>query len=114
MTTDTQTLPDGRNAYQTLCSSLNELLKLDLFFVFLSTNSTLREFSPTLRTFWSKRGRNSKQAYPQPPYTELPFDIWKKEQLVTEGKHTVDFACSVKCMVRFGRPLCVHLIWNSS
>jgi len=111
MTTDTQTLPgDGRNAYQTLCSSLNALLKLDLFFVFLSTNSNLQEYSPSYRTFWSKRGRNSTLAYVQTPYTELPFDIWKKNQLVTEGRHTVNDVCSVKFMVRFGRPLCVHLI----
>jgi hypothetical protein len=114
MTTDTQTLPDdGRNAYQTLCSSLNALLKLDLFFVFLSTNSNLQEYSPSYRTFWSKRGRNSTLAYVQTPYTELPFDVWKKDQLVNEGRHTVSDVCSVKFMVRFGRPLCVHLIWKS-
>ena len=107
MTTDTQTFPDndGRNVYQTLCSSLNELLKLDLFFVFLSTNSNLQEYSPSLHTFWSLRGRNLKQAYRQTPYTELPFDILKEEQLVTEGQHTVDVVCSVEFMVRFGRPL---------
>ena len=103
MTTDTQTLPDdGRNAYQTLCSSLNALLKLDLFFVFLSTNSNIQEYSPSYRTFWSKRGRNSTLAYVQTPYTELPFDIWKKDQLVTKGRHTVNDVCSVKFMVRFG------------
>jgi hypothetical protein len=114
MTTDKQTLPDdGRNAYQILCSSLNELLKLDLFCVFLSTNSSLQEYSPSPRIFWSKRGRNSTLAYVQTPYTELPFDIWKREQLVTEGVHTLDDVCAVEFMVRFGRPLCVHLIWNS-
>jgi hypothetical protein len=113
MTTDKQTLrDDGRNAYQTLCSSLNELLKLDLFFVFLSTNSNLQEYSPSPRIFWSKRGRNSTLAYVQTPYTELPFDIWARQQLVAEGRHTVDVVCEVKFMVRFGRPLCVHLIWN--
>jgi hypothetical protein len=114
MTTDKQTLrDDGRNAYQMLCSSLNELLKLDLFFVFLSTNSNLQEYSPSPRIFWSKRGRNSTLAYVQTPYTELPFDIWIREQLVTEGRYTVDVVCAVEFMVRFGRPLCVHLIWNS-
>ena len=113
MTTDKQTLrDDGRNAYQMLCSSLNELLKLDLFFVFLSTNSNLQEYSPSPRIFWSKRGRNSTLAYIQTPYTELPFDIWTREQLVTEGQCTVDVVCAVGFMVRFGRPLCVHLIWN--
>ena len=57
MTTDKHTLQDdGRNAYQILCSSLNELLKLDLFFMFLSTNSNLQEFSPSPRIFWSKQG----------------------------------------------------------
>ena len=113
MTTDKQTLrDDGRNAYQMLCSSLNELLKLDLFFVFLSTNSNLQGYSPSPRIFWSKRGRNSTLAYVQTPYTELPFDIWTREPLVTEGQCTVDVVCAVEFMVRFGRPLCVHLIWH--
>ena len=36
MTMARQMLPnDGRNAYQTLCSSLNELLELDLLCVFI-------------------------------------------------------------------------------
>ncbi|KIM71731.1 hypothetical protein PILCRDRAFT_93735 [Piloderma croceum F 1598] len=47
---------DGRNTYQTMCSSLNELFKLDLFFVFLSTYSNLQEYSLSLHTFWSKHG----------------------------------------------------------
>jgi hypothetical protein len=112
MTTHEQMLKDdGRNAYQTLCSSLNELLKLDLFFVFLSTNSNIREYAPPGRTFWSKRGQNITLLYIQTPYTELPFDVWKEPHLVTEGAHTLDDVCSVEFMVRFGRPLFVSLNW---
>ena len=78
MTTEEETFQnDGRNAYQTLCSSLNELLGLDIFVVFLSTNSSLQEYSPSRRIFWSSRGRDATLSYAQTPYTELPFDIWK-------------------------------------
>ena len=106
MTMKAQTIKgDGRSAYQVLCSSLNELLKLDLFFVFLSTNSMLSDYSPASRVFWSGRVQNSDVAYIQTPYTELPFDIWKEPHLVSEGGHTIDNVCSVEFMVRFGRPL---------
>jgi hypothetical protein len=106
MTAAGQTIKeDGRNVYQALCSSLNELLNLDLFFVFLSTNSMLSDYSPSGRVFWSKRGQNSTIAYIQTPYTELPFDVWKESHLITEGKHTMDDVCSVEFIVRFGRPL---------
>ncbi|KAM6494977.1 hypothetical protein JOM56_009600 [Amanita muscaria] len=96
---------DGRNAYQVLCSSLNELLKLDLFFVFLSTNSMLSDYSPSSRIFWSQRVQNSSVEQIQTPYTELPFDVWKESHLISEGGHTMDQVCSVEFMVRFGRPL---------
>ena len=102
MTTDEQMLPDdGCNAYQMLCSSLNELLKLDVFFMFSSTNSILQEYTPS-HIFWSKRGRNLTLPYVQMLYMELPFDVWKRQQLVTEGKHTLDDVCTVKFMVQFG------------
>ena len=106
MTTKAQTIKgDGRNVYQVLCSSLNELLKLDLFFVFLSTNSMLSDYSPASRVFWSGRVQKANVAYIQTPYTELPFDVWKEPHLVSEGRHTMDNVCSVEFMVRFGRPL---------
>lgn len=114
MTTDEQTLPgDGCNAYQILCSSLNELLKLDIFFVFLSTNPNLPCYSPSQCTYRLQRVRNSTLAYVQTPYTGLPFDVWKNPQLVTEGRHKIDDVCEVECMVRFGRPLYVHVLWNA-
>ena len=111
MAADAQTIKgDGRNAYQVLCLSLNELLKLDLFFVFLSTNSTLSDYSPSRRVFWSKRGQDLSMAYIQTPYTELPFDVWKRTHLVSEGAYKMDQVCAVEFMVRFGRPLCVPSI----
>ena len=102
MTTNKETLQnDGRNAYQILCSSLNELLELDIFVVFLSTNSNLQEYSPSRRIFGSSQGRNSILSYVQTPYTELPIDIWNSDHLVTEGQHSVDVVCAVEFMVRF-------------
>ena len=113
MTTEKETLQgDGRNAYQILCSALNELLVLDLFVVFLSTNFSLQEYSPSSRVYWSGRVRNTILAYVQTPYTELPFDVWKSDHLVAEGQHSVDVVCQVEFMVRFGRPLCVHIVLN--
>ncbi|KAM6494880.1 hypothetical protein JOM56_009503 [Amanita muscaria] len=106
MTTNKQTFKsDGRNAYQALCSSLNQLLRLDVFFVFLSTSSTLSDYSPSTRVFWSQRGQNLNITHVQTPYTELPFDVWKEPHLVSEGQHMMDDVCSVGFMVRFGRPL---------
>jgi hypothetical protein len=96
---------DGRNVYQALCSSLNELLKLDLFFILLLTNSMLSDYSPSGHVFWSKRCQNSTIAYIQTPYTELPFDVWQESHLVSEGEHTMDHVCSVEFIVRFGQPL---------
>jgi hypothetical protein len=105
MTTSAQTLDKDRNAYQILCSSLNVLKNLDLFFVFLSTNSKLSDYSPSNRVFWSSRGRNAALTHVQTPYTELPFDVWKEPHIVSEGAHTMDEICSVEFIVRFGRPL---------
>ena len=76
MTTSGQMIKgDGRNIYQVLCSSLNELRKLDLFFVFLSTNFMLSDSSPSSRIFWSARGQDSGITHVQTSYTELPFDV---------------------------------------
>jgi hypothetical protein len=108
MTTSAQTIKgDNRNVYQPLSSSINELLELDIFFVFLSTNSNLKlsDYSPSSRVSWSARGQNSTVAHVQTPYTELPFDVWKESHIVTEGVHTMDDVCSPKFIVRFGRPL---------
>ena len=103
MTTNKEMLQnDCRNAYQILCSSLNELLKLDTFVIFLSTNSNLQEYSPSLHIFGSSQGQNSILSYVQTPYTELPINIWKSDHLVTEGQHSVDVVCAVEFMVWFG------------
>ena len=70
---------DIRNVYQALCSSLNQIRKLDLFFVFLSTNYKLSDCSPSSRhsVSWSARIENSGVIHHvQTPYTELPFDVW--------------------------------------
>jgi hypothetical protein len=91
--------------YQVLCSSLNQLLDLDLFFVFLSTNSKLSDYSPSSRVFWSARVQKSGVAHVQTPYTELPFDVWREPHIVSDGIHTMDEVCSVEFIARFGRPL---------
>ena len=106
MTTAAQTLTNQLyNAYQILCTSLNELVHLDLFFVFISTKFKLSDYSPSSHVSWASRGINKTYNHVQTPYTELPFDVWKESHIVSEGVHTMDDVCSVEFIVRFGRPL---------
>ena len=106
MTTSAQTIKhDGRTVYEVLCSSLNQLLDLNLFFVFISTNYKLSDYSPPSRVHWSTRVQKSVVADLQTPYTELPFDIWKEPHSVSEDAYKMNDVCSFEFIVRFGRPL---------
>ena len=106
MMTSAQTIEGDRcNVYQVLCSSLNQLVNLDLFFVFISNSLKLSDYSYSSGVFWSARAQKSDIAYVQTPYTELPFDVWEGSHLVSEGAYTMDDVCSLEFIVRFGRPL---------
>jgi hypothetical protein len=96
-----------RNAYQALCSTLNVLWKVDLFAIFLSTNSSLAHFASAQKYFWSARYRQARIDTVQAPFVETPFDTWHHEHLLREGAHLLAEVGEPKFMVRFGRPLCV-------
>ncbi|KAG6886188.1 hypothetical protein C0993_000706, partial [Termitomyces sp. T159_Od127] len=107
-TTVTIGLPQ-RTAYQCLCKAFTYMTKTPVFALFLSTNSRLSEFTPSVRDFWSARPVSSElnegDDNMNAPFVELPFDAWKQPSLVTEGTHSPEEICSLKFMARFGRPL---------
>ncbi|KAB5587758.1 hypothetical protein CTheo_8800 [Ceratobasidium theobromae] len=76
---------------------INSFQTLDLFVLFLSTNSKITSYSPS-HVFWSlKEG--------QTPFNELPFDQWKEPHLLKANAHTLKEVCAPGFMVRFGQPL---------
>ncbi|KAB5587652.1 hypothetical protein CTheo_8909 [Ceratobasidium theobromae] len=95
----------GLTCYQILCSVIDGFVPLDLFTIFLSTNSKLSSFSPPRGQWWSARGQSEETEGVQAPFNELPFDQWEQEYLLEENKHTLKDVCSPDFMVRFGRPL---------
>jgi hypothetical protein len=99
---------DGVHAstpYQVLCKALNAVRNLDIFAVFLSTNSNLAKYSPSQRYWWSGRITKDAENHVQVPFVELPFDTWNQEFLIKESDHFLEDVCEVSFMVRFGRPL---------
>ncbi|KAG9089296.1 hypothetical protein FS749_001444 [Ceratobasidium sp. UAMH 11750] len=108
LTSDTTVPEDGqiRTSYQVLCSVINRFRTLDLFVVFLSTNSRISVYSPPQSLFWSNRVINQKTSGVQAPFCELVFDQWGQNQhLLFENVHTLQEVCKPRFMVRFGRPL---------
>lgn len=95
---------DGRSQYHTFCASLNSLVSLNIFTIFLSTNSNLSRYAPSARIHPSLRVREETFDGIQAPYTELPFDLYKGPIVVEEGS-TLAEVCTPEFMARFGRPL---------
>src|SRR6202021_2380468 len=62
---------DGVHAstpYQVLCKALNAVRNLDIFAVFLSTNSNLAKYSPSQRYWWSARITQDAENHAQVPF----------------------------------------------
>ncbi|KAF7776473.1 hypothetical protein Agabi119p4_4866 [Agaricus bisporus var. burnettii] len=95
--------------YQCLCKALTYMLGVPVFTLFLSSDFRLSEYSTSARNFWSSRllSSSSKSCNENlnPPFVELPFDVWKTSSIVTEGSHSADEICSPAFMARFGRPM---------
>lgn len=97
--------PEERSALEAVRSSIQELHSLDIFALFLSTNSNLSVFKPKHKL---PSSRAQSDAPLQPPFVELPFDLQiGGEPLAIEGKHTLEEVCKPEFYVRFGRPLWV-------
>jgi hypothetical protein len=99
----------GRSPYFALMSVLNKLVDIPIFFIFLSTNSSLNAFAPRDAYYPSLRVRLSGQKL-IPPFFELPFDAFCGNSTpdAKKGKLTLNGVCGVKQMVKFGRPMCVY------
>ncbi|KAF8667200.1 hypothetical protein RHS04_09343 [Rhizoctonia solani] len=96
-----------RSPYHNLGTVLSRLVKLPIFFVFLSTNSHLQKFAPSARDHPPLRA--SQGEYLIPPFTELPFDVFTdrvlKKMKGSNEPRSLRNACTIEVMSSMGRPL---------
>lgn len=98
--TSPRTRPDNdrsKSPYHNLETVLTHIYDAPIFFVFLSTNSSLLRFTPT------KARTNGNYFFP--PFTELPFDIYSKDYLSSHKPLTLEKMCTTEAMTVFGRSL---------
>jgi hypothetical protein len=99
-------LSKGRNPYFALMHVLSTLENAPIFFIFLSTNSSLNAFAPTDAQYPSLRVQAGWNLIP--PFFELPFDSFCynfTEEVSKRGKLTLNGVCELEQMVKFGRPM---------
>jgi hypothetical protein len=94
---------NDKTPYDVLSSSLNQFLGYPVFFVFLSTNSSLAHFAPPQALARSARIRRGEAAI-NAPITETPFDCYK-DLKVKQGELNLKEISSLPFMAKFGRPL---------
>jgi len=95
---------EERSAYQLLCRAFGACTRQDLFIVYLSTNSSLSQYSPYHQKMWSYRS-SAGVVRPddlQAPFVELPFDTFA---MVKEDDVKLEQVSEPAFMVQFGRPL---------
>ncbi|KEP44988.1 putative G2/mitotic-specific cyclin cdc13, partial [Rhizoctonia solani 123E] len=92
-----------RNQFHNLGKVLSKLVDYPMFFIFLSTNSSLKDLAPPAFHYRSDRAVQGSQLIP--PFTELPFDIYEDKVINEFGSMTLARACEVEVMVLFGRPV---------
>ncbi|CAE6474493.1 unnamed protein product [Rhizoctonia solani] len=103
------------SSYHNLGKVLATLCHAPVFFVFLSTNSNLQQFAPSLSDHPSIRVSEGSTIFP--PFTELPFDVFVEqafEPLTKDGgRISLDEVCTVDIMSHFGRPMwhAHHSMW---
>jgi len=99
--------PD-RSKYHLLCRVLGMMNARSFFAVFLSTNSWLGAFAPSMHKMPSLRDWDNIILHA--PFTELPFDTFAEDsfgQLERKnlgGVRLLD-VCNLEYLVKFGRPL---------
>jgi len=94
---------DEKTSYDFLCSCLNQFSIFPVFFIFLSTNSSLAHFAGPQALAKSARIRRG-NATTHAPITETPFDC-SKELMVKPGKLSMEDISKIPFMAQFGRPL---------
>jgi hypothetical protein len=91
-----------KNRYDALCSAASYFVNYDIFFIFLSTNSSLPKLAPTKQNAVSARISRG-EADLNTPIIEIPFDCHHKT--VGNGEFSLNETISVHFLARFGRPL---------
>ncbi|CUA71498.1 Apolipoprotein B-100 [Rhizoctonia solani] len=94
-----------RNQFHNLGKVLSHLINYKMFFIFLSTNSSLKDLAPPVAFYRSERKVVGEQLIA--PFTELPFDIHENNVIPRFKSRmlTLKEACKVDVMVLFGRAL---------
>ncbi|KAF8340879.1 hypothetical protein F5887DRAFT_1225825 [Amanita rubescens] len=101
----------GLSSYANLCWAATFCYDSPVFFIFLSTNSSLPHFAVVKAKSTSepisicKAGLNT-------PINEMPFDC--HPQKVRKGKLSMDETASIPFMARFGRPLFWTILESSA
>ena len=96
-----------KNRYDALCSAASYFMKFDIFFIFLSTNSSLPKLASTRQNAVSARISKG-EAHLNTPVIEIPFDCHHK--MVGNGEFSLHETISVHFLARFGRPLSVIFV----
>jgi hypothetical protein len=109
-TSKKKTLPQECNPYIALMHVLSQLNDSPIFFVFLSTSSSLliRASAPTDAEHPSPSLRVQMAWTLIPPFFELPFNIFCcdfTKTLMERNKLTLNGVCELEQMVKFGRPM---------
>ena len=88
----------------------SHFVNFDVFFIFLSTNSSLPKLASTKRNAVSARISRG-EADLNTPIIEIPFDCHHK--IIGNGELSLNETISVHFLARFGRPLWVVLFFSS-
>ncbi len=91
-----------RTSYDILCWAATFCCEYPIFFIFLSTNSSLPQFAAVKAKSTSERISIGK-ADLNTPINEIPFDC--HPQKVRKGRLSMGETASIPFMARFGRPL---------
>jgi len=96
----------GGNPYFALMHVLSTLESAPIFFIFLSTNSSLSTLAPPDAHYPSLRVQAGWKLIP--PFFELPFDNFCHDftkELEGRGELTLRGVCELDQIVKFGRPM---------
>ena len=91
-----------KSHYDALCSAASHFTNFDIFFIFLSTNSSLPKLAPTRQNAVSARISRG-EADLNTPIIEIPFDCHHK--IIGNGELLLNETISIRFLARFGRPL---------
>ncbi|KAH8109132.1 hypothetical protein DFH11DRAFT_1731386 [Phellopilus nigrolimitatus] len=99
----------SRTLYHAFCSTANGILDTPVFFLFLSTHSSLSKFAPPQWMYPSARVYDGEDTI-QPPFTELPFDCSQDGPVIRPGEKALRDVATIKFMSAFGRPMFFSLL----